>query len=144
MHLLKVSKSQKYFSSNCIAQKTSEIFDNILPQLRRAEFFQIFHSFLGQWSFNKKFFWDLLTFICSEGCIGDPLYHLSKQLGNFFRDYHFGGLVFTSKTTCFECQSTFLWGFSLFSSVHKLRIKYSTDSKKTGIFPKSSHSLRLI
>ena len=83
----KVSKSQKHFSSNCIAQKTSEIFDNILPQLRRAEFFQIFHSFLGQWSFNKKFFWDLLTFICSEGCIGDPLYHLSKQLGNFFRDY---------------------------------------------------------
>ena len=28
----------------------------------RTEFCLIFHSFFGQWSFKKKYFWDLLTF----------------------------------------------------------------------------------
>ena len=36
--------------------------DKIMPYETRAEFCQIFHSFFGQWSFKKKWFWDILTF----------------------------------------------------------------------------------
>ena len=60
--LLKVSKFQKHFFWNSIAQKTKTILDKILPDGARAEFGQIFRSFFGQWSFKKKCFWDLLTF----------------------------------------------------------------------------------
>ena len=42
--------------------KMNDMFDSILPYEARAEFSQIFRSFFGQWSFKKKFFWDLLTF----------------------------------------------------------------------------------
>ena len=62
---LKVSKSQKHFSWNSIAQKTNIILDKILPYEARAEFWPKFRSFFGQWSFKKKCFWDLLTFTTS-------------------------------------------------------------------------------
>ena len=45
--LLKVSKSQKHFSWNSIAQKTNKISDKKLPYEARAEFCQIIRSFLG-------------------------------------------------------------------------------------------------
>ena len=34
----------------------NEILDKILPYEARAEFYQIFRSFLGQWSFKKDAF----------------------------------------------------------------------------------------
>ena len=50
------------FLINSIAQKTNKLFDKILPYKGRAKFCQIFCPFFGQWSFNKKYLWDLLTF----------------------------------------------------------------------------------
>ena len=47
---LKVSKSQKHF-----------FLETILPK-KGTEFWLIFRSFFGQWSFKKNWFWDLLTF----------------------------------------------------------------------------------
>ena len=41
----------------------SRVLDNNLPYEARAEFCQILRSFFEQWSFKKKCFWDLLTFI---------------------------------------------------------------------------------
>ena len=57
----KISKSQNIFSWNSIAQKMKEKLDKILPYEATAEFCQIFRSFLEQWCFKKKMFWDLLT-----------------------------------------------------------------------------------
>ena len=42
----------------------NEILDKILPYEARAEFFQIFCSFFGQWSFKKnafKIYWPLVN-----------------------------------------------------------------------------------
>ena len=58
---VKVSKSQKIFSLNSIAQKTNEMLGKILSY--EAEFYLIFHLFFGQGSFKKKSFWDLNIFI---------------------------------------------------------------------------------
>ena len=44
------------FSLNPIAQKTNKILDKMLPYEARAEFRQIFCSFLGQCSFKKVAF----------------------------------------------------------------------------------------
>ena len=40
----------------------NEMLGKILPYKARTEFFLIFRCFLGQWSFKKNWFWDLLTF----------------------------------------------------------------------------------
>ena len=69
---LKVSKSQKHFSWNSIAQKTNIILDKILPYEARAEFWPKFRSFFRQWSFKKKCFWDLLTFTLLHCCCCIP------------------------------------------------------------------------
>ena len=59
---IKVSKFQKqYFLKQLHCPKTDELLDKILLYEARAEFWQIFCSFFGQWIFKKKCFWDLLT-----------------------------------------------------------------------------------
>ena len=52
---VKVSKSQKHFSLNFIAQKTNEILDKILLYETLAEFYLIFCLFFGAMEFQEKF-----------------------------------------------------------------------------------------
>ena len=54
MKYVKVSKSQRLFFWNSIVQKTNDIYNEILPQLHRAEFCLIFCSFFGAMEFWLK------------------------------------------------------------------------------------------
>ena len=59
--LFKVLKSEEPFLKVSIAQKMNETLDK-MPYETRAEFCQIFRSFVARSSFKKNCFWDLLTF----------------------------------------------------------------------------------
>ena len=50
------------FSWNSIAQKANVVLDKILPYEARSEFCQILRAFFGQWRFQEKCFWNLITF----------------------------------------------------------------------------------
>ena len=51
----------KLICPNCLPKPKSLGF-----RFHRAEFCLIFLSFLGQWNFKKKWFWDLLTYSCLD------------------------------------------------------------------------------